>query len=131
MLHLQPGQRLFISEDLIGYADKLDADGVFPRRLDLLLYGFAYAVANELEPAEDVQRHELIRAMYLDDEELPVSAVAQWYNRKLGHDPLDDEQDLLDFTCRVGIAGVRKLRERWEGRSKSQIQWDIMNKRSS
>jgi hypothetical protein len=126
MLHLQPGQRLFISEDLIGYADKLDADGVFPRRLDLLLYGFTYAVANELEPANDVQRHELIRAMYLDDEELPVSAVAQWYNRKLGHDPLDDEQDLLDFTCRVGIAGVRALRERWEGRSKSQIQWDVI-----
>lgn len=126
MLHLQPGQRLFISEDLIGYADKLDADGVFPRRLDLLLYGFAYAVANELKPAENVQRHELIRAMYLDDEELPVSAVAQWYNRKLGYDPLDDEQDLLDFVCRVGIAGVRALRERWEGRSKSQIQWTII-----
>jgi len=74
-----------------------------------------------MKPAEDVQRHELIRAMYLDDEELPVSAVAQWYNRKLGHDPLDDEQDLVNFTCRVGIAGVRALRERWEWRSKSQI----------
>jgi hypothetical protein len=122
MLHLQPGQRLFISEDLIGYADKLDDDGVFPRRLDLLLYGFAYAVTNELEPAEDVQRHELIRAMYLDDDELPVSAVAQWYNRKLGRDPMDDEQELLDFTCRVGIAGVRELKEKWEGRSKSQVQ---------
>jgi hypothetical protein len=126
MLHLQPGQRLFISEDLIGYADKLDDDGVFPRRLDLLLYGFAYAVTNEFEPAEDVQRHELIRAMYLDDDELPVSAVAQWYNRKLGRDPMDDEQELLDFTCRVGIAGVRELKEKWEGRSKSQIQWAVV-----
>jgi len=64
--------------------------------------------------------------MYLDDEELPVSAVAQWYNRKLGHDPLEGEQELLDFVCRVGIAGVRELRERWEGRSKSQIQWSVI-----
>jgi hypothetical protein len=64
--------------------------------------------------------------MYLDDDELPVSAVAQWYNRKLGREPIDDEQELLEFVCHVGIAGVRELKERWRGRSKSQIQWDTI-----
>jgi hypothetical protein len=125
MIHLKPGQRLFISKDLMGYADKLDEDGVFPKRLDLLLYGFSYAVTNELPPDEDVSRQELLRAMYLDDAELPVSAVAQWYAKKLDH-PLDDESDLLDFICRVGIAGVRELKEKWEGRSKAQIRWSII-----
>jgi hypothetical protein len=44
----------------------------------------------------------------------------------LDRDVPEDEHELLDFICRVGIAGVRALRERWEGRSKSQIQWDII-----
>jgi len=111
----------------MGYADKLDEDGVFPRRLDLLLYGFSYAVTNELLPDEDASRQELTRVTSLHDAELPISATAQWYNRKLGREPIEDEQELLDFVCRVGVAGVRKLRERWEGRSKSQIQWDIIS----
>lgn len=125
MIQLQPGQRLFISKDLMGYADKLNEDGVFQKRLDLLLYGFAYAVENELPPANDVRRQELIRVMYMGDNQLPFTAVAQWYARKLDVD-IDDEHDLLDFLCRVGISGVEALRERWEGRRKSQVHWDII-----
>ena len=83
-------------------------------------------MTNELPPDEDISRQELIRAMYLDDAELPVSAIAQWYAKKLDHD-VDDESDLLDFICRVGIAGVRELKEKWEGRRKAQIQWSVIS----
>ncbi len=126
MIHLQGTERLYISEDLIGYADKLSKDGVFPRRLDLLLLGFSYAVTNGLLPAEGARRHELTRAESLGDQKLPIEAVAHWYARKLGQDEPETEHELLDFIFRTGVAGVRALRERWEGRGKSQIQWDIM-----
>jgi hypothetical protein len=124
MIQLQPGQRLFISKDLMGYADKLDADGVFPKRLDLLLYGFAYAIKHDLAPAQEARPQELVRVMYLGDNQLPFTAVAQWYARKIGVS-ISDEKELLDFLCRVGISGVEALRERWETRRKSQIQLDI------
>jgi len=83
MVHLQGTERLFISEDLIGYADKLKEDGVFSRRLDLLLMGFSHAVTNEIPPVEssEISRHELTRAVSLGDQQLPIEAVAYWYAR--------------------------------------------------
>lgn len=129
MVHLQGTERLFISEDLIGYADNLKEDGVFSRRLDLLLMGFSHAVTNEIQPADasEITRHELTRAVSLGDQQLPVEAVAQWYAQKIDDQEVpEDEHDLLDFICRTGIAGVQELREMWEGRSKSQVQWDIL-----
>lgn len=128
MVHLQGTERLFISEDLIGYADKLTEDGVFSRRLDLLLMGFSHAVTNEIPPvdADAITRHELTRAVSLGDQQLPIEAVAHWYAQKMDREVPEDEHDLLDFICRTGIAGVRELREKWEGRSKSQIQWDMV-----
>lgn len=131
MVHLQGTERLFISEDLIGYADKLTEDGVFSRRLDLLLMGFSHAVTNEIPPvdASDISRHELTRAVSLDDQQLPIEAVAHWYAQKLDREVPEDEHDLLDFICRTGVAGVQELREKWEGRSKSQIQWSLLGGR--
>ena len=127
MIHLETHQRLFISEDLIGFADRLKNEGTVPRRVDLLLLGFSYAVNNQLLPAEDAKRHELTRVVTLGEEpKLAVEAVAQWYARALGLPEFADESELLDFIIRVGIAGVRVLQERWEGKSKSQIQWDVM-----
>ena len=126
MIHLQSDQRLAISEDLIGFSDRLSNEGTVPRRLDLLLLGFSYAVNNQLPPAEDAKRHELIRASSLGDAQLAFEAVAQWYARALDSPELVDESELLDFIIRVGVAGVRALKERWEGKSKSQIQWDVM-----
>ena len=126
MIHLQSDQRLFISEDLIGFSDRLSNEGTVPRRLDLLLLGFSYAVNNQLPPAEDAKRHELTRVASLGEAQLAVEAVAQWYARALSLPEFADEGELLDFIIRVGVAGVRILRERWEGKSKSQIQWDVM-----
>ena len=126
MIHLQSDQRLSISEDLIGFADRLANEGTVPRRVDLLLLGFSYAVNNQLPPAEDAKRHELIRVSGLGESQLVVEAVAEWYARTLNLPKSADASELLDFIIRLGVAGVRVLQERWEGKSKSQIQWDVM-----
>jgi len=133
MVHLQGTERLFISEDLIGYADKLTEDGVFSRRLDLLLMGFSHAVTNEISPvgADEITRHELTRAVSLGGQQLPIEAMAHWYAQELDQELPEDQHDLLDFICRTGIAGVEELQERWEGRSKTQVQWSILKQQSS
>ena len=126
MIHLQSHQRLFISEDLAGFADHLSNEGTMPRRVDLLRLGFSYTVNNRLLPSEEAKGRELTRVASLGEAQLAVEAVAQWYARALDSSEFADESELLDFVIRVGVAGVRALKERWEGKSKSQIQWDVM-----
>lgn len=128
MLHLNPSHKMFISEDLIGYADQLDQDRVFPRRIDLLLLGFSYAVNNNIPPVTNFKRHELHYTSGIDDDtRLAVEVVAQWHAQELGiAEKIDSDRRLLEFICALGIAGIRELRQRWEGKRRSQIQWDIM-----
>lgn len=125
MIKLDPTKKFFISEDLIGYADKLIKEGTFRRRVDLLLVGFSYAVNNQISPADDYQRHELIYVNNLKEMLLPVEATANWYSRDLGYQ-LEDDGQLLEFICAVGIAGTRVLQDRWRERRKSQIQFDVL-----
>jgi len=133
MVHLQGTERLFISEDLIGYSDKLTENGVFSRRIDLLLTGFSHAVTNEVPPVEnsEITRHELTEAIALGNQQLFIEAVAQWYAQKLDQELPETGHELRDFICLTGIAGVQELRDKWEGRSKSQIQWSILTDKAS
>lgn len=128
MLHLQPSDRLFISEDLTGFSDEIVNQGTLSRRIDLVFLGFSYAVNKRLEPAEDYKRHQLIQVASIDaDTLLAFEAVAHWYAKELQLDSIDNEANLLEFICSLGITGVRALRERWKNKSKSQIQFDILN----
>jgi len=126
MIKIDPTKKFFISEDLIGYADKLIEEGTFQRRVDLLLVGFSFAVNNRIEPAGEYQRHELIYVNNLKEMLLPIEATANWYSRELGYN-LEDDGQLLEFICAVAIAGTRELQNRWKERRKSQIQWDVLS----
>lgn len=126
MIKLDPTKKFFISEDLIGYADKLIEEGTFRRRVDILLVGFAFAVNNQIPPASEYQRHELIYVNNLKDMLLPIEATANWYARELSYS-LEDDGQVLEFICAVGIAGTRELQSRWRERRKSQIQWDVLS----
>ena len=74
---------------------------------------------------DEITHHELTRAVNLGDQQLSIEAVTHWYAEKLDHELPGDQYNLLDFICRMGIAGVRKLRERLEGQSKLQTQYNI------
>jgi hypothetical protein len=127
MIHLQSNQRLYISEDLRGYVDKLIDDGTIPYAVDFLQLGFAYAVREELEPATDFDRHTITtNTDILGDAKLVVEAVAQWYARKTRSSPLNDSEELLTFICTAAVVGGRSLKKRWTARSKSQVQNDII-----
>lgn len=127
MIRLIGTERTFISKDLIGFADKLTEEGTIGIRLDFLMLGFSYAIQNKLPPAEDFKRNELVRAQSLGDKSIAYEAAAHWYAKELDMlEEIKDSNNLINFICKVGIAGARTLRERWDVKTKSQIQWDIM-----
>jgi len=131
VIHLKDIDSMYIAEELSGLAKRLVEDGVVARQVDLLLLGFAYAVRNRIEPPERIRRHDLLRAGGIDpDTRLAVEAVAPWYARELGLEPLTDPRTLLDFICRVGSAGLAALQKQWEGRAKSQIELSILRLQS-
>jgi hypothetical protein len=126
MIHLQQGDRLFISEDLIGFSDEFVRKGIMGRRVDLMFLGFSYAVKNGMPPTDDFRRHQLIQVALIDaDTMLTIETVAQWYTKEIGHGEITEQPKLLEFICSLGITGVRALQERWQNKSKSQIQFDI------
>lgn len=126
MVHLRSNQRLFVSEDLLGYIDKLTSDGVIPYQVDFLQLGFCEAVQARLQPASSFSRHEITSdTNILGKRKIVIEAVAQWYAREIEIERPQDSSELLDFICKIGIAGGRKLRERWGDRRKGQIQADI------
>jgi hypothetical protein len=127
MIHLQPNDRLFISEDVVGFADEINSQGTVPRRIDLMFLGFSYAITSELLPAKDVKRHTLIQVAAIEPNLLlATEAVAQWYTKEKGLEQISDEKQLLEFICFMGITGIRDLQKRWKNKSKSQIQRDIL-----
>ena len=127
MIHLQSNQRLYISEDLRGYVDKLIDDGTIPYAVDFLQLGFACAVREGLKPTTEFDRHTITtNTDILGNRKLVIEAVAQWYARDRDLDEPQDSSALLELVCNTGIAGGRKLIERWSTRSKSQIQQEVV-----
>src|SRR5690349_8573679 len=52
-------ERFFITEDLLAFSDAKVKDGTFETRVELLLLGYAYAVANGLKPYDKGTKHSL------------------------------------------------------------------------
>jgi hypothetical protein len=126
MIHLESNQRLHISKDLRGYVDKLIDDGTIPYAVDFLQLGFAHAVREELEPANEFERHTITTSTdILGNTKLVVEAVCQWYARKLQSADPTTKEDLLNLICALAISGGRELKNRWGSRSKLQIQGHV------
>lgn len=128
MVHLENKQRLYISEDLRGYVDKLIDDGTIPYAVDFLQLGFAYAVQEEMEPATDFDRHTITtNTDILGNAKPMIEATAQWYAREIDLNKPTNSDELLRLICTLGVTGARRLRETWGSRTKSQIQRHICN----
>jgi hypothetical protein len=126
MIHLQSNQRLYISDDLRGYVDKLNDDGTITYSVDFLQLGFAYAVNEEIHPPSETNKHELTSVNTLGGKAIVYETIAQWYSRKIYGSTPTSSEELLSLICGLGVSGGRKLKERWEKKSKSQIRNDIV-----
>jgi len=129
MIKFADQDRFFISEDLMGFADKQVEEKIFETRVDFLLYGAAYAIKNNLSPAKSFQRHDLgMRPSSLPEEfrasfELIVPAYCEDMSLPVPSEP----KEFMSVVCCLGIEGGRKLYEDWKAMSRSQIMKKIID----
>jgi len=129
MIKFTEQDRFFISEDLMGIADKLVEEKTFETRVDFLLYAAAYAIRHDLSPAIDFKRHDLgMRASSLPSN-LKVSfeiVIPRYCEEKSIAIP-SEPKDLMNTVCCLGIKGGRKLSDIWKTMSRSQKLNYILN----
>ena len=123
MIRFAHKDRFFISEDLMGFADRQVEEKVFETRVDLLLYGAAYSIRNNLSPAESFQRHDLGMSPSSLSEEFRTSfeLIVPAYCEDMSESVPSDAKELMNIVCCLGIEGARKLAEDWKAMSRSQI----------
>jgi len=123
MIKFADQDRFFISEDLMGFADKQVEEKIFETRVDFLLYGAAYAIKNNLPPANSFQRHDLgMRPSSLPEEfrslfELIVPTYCEDMSLPIPSEP----KEFINVVCCLGIEGAKELRDQWKSMSRSQI----------
>lgn len=126
MIHLSGNHNTYTSKDVIGFVDKIKDEGIIDNKLDLVMLGFSLAIKKGYMPAEDFNRHDLGRVYVLGENQILYEAMAQDYAEEINFE-IESDSGLLNFICKLGITGVRDLKERWDGKRKAQIQYDILN----
>lgn len=122
MIKFAEQDRFFISEDLMGLADKLVEEKTFETRVDFLLYGAAYAIRNDLSPAIDFKRHDLgMRSSSLPSNlKISFEMVIPKYCEEKSITIPSEPKDLMNTICCLGVEGARKLSDIWKTMSRSQ-----------
>ncbi len=122
MIKFSEQDRFFISEELIGQADKLVEEKTFETRVDFLLYGAAYAISNNLLPATGFKRHPLGQILSSLPSDLKISfemVISKYCEEKSIAIP-SEPKELMNTVCCLGIEGARKLSDIWKTMSRSQ-----------
>ena len=129
MIKFAEQDRFFISEDLMGLADKLVEEKTFETRVDFLLYAAAYAIRNDLSPAIDFKRHDLgMRASSLPSNlKISFEIIIPKYCEDKSISIPSDPKGLMNTVCCLGVEGARKLSDIWETMSRSQKLNHILN----
>ena len=125
MIEFAHQDRFFISEDLMGFADKLVEEKIFETGIDFLLYGAAYAIRNNLLPTDNdnFQRHTLgtLPISLPSETKSGFELIVPTYCEEKSLPSLSEAKDLMNVVCCLGIEGARKLAEDWKAMSRSQI----------
>lgn len=108
------------------YLDVLKKQGVFRRSIDAYMFAAAYAILKEIEPQEPPSqgRQDLVRELKILDDNVLLSleaGIAATYKRKGKTEP-SDGKELLEVLTRYAEAGLKVLKQQWEGKTSSQIQ---------
>lgn len=111
------------------YLDVLKKQRVFRRSIDAYTFAAAYAIFKEIEPQElpSQGRQDLVQDLTLLDDDVLLSleaGIAATYKRQGKPEP-SDGKELLEILTRYAEAGLKVLKEQWEGKTPSQIQDQI------
>lgn len=110
-----------------GYLEVLKNNGAFVRMIDAYIFAASYAMKYNLEILPlPTGRSDLVQLNLLDEDILlALAASIHIVRQRRGESPLTESREVLDILTQYAEAGIKVLKQRWEGKVGIQIQDDI------
>lgn len=110
-----------------GYLEVLKNNGSFVRMIDAYIFAASFAMKQNLEILPlPTGRSDLVQLNLLDDDILLALAASICIIRqRRGESAPTESREILDVLTQYAEAGIKVLRQRWEGKVGIQIQNDI------
>lgn len=128
MKRIDPTATIRPTPEANGYLKVLKNNGAFNRMIDAYIFAAAYAIKNNLDvvsiPSQG--RQDLINIGIVEDDvrlalEAGVYAICKRNNQS---EPVDS-REVLEILTQYAEAGLKLLKQRWEGKVGIQIQDDV------
>jgi hypothetical protein len=111
-----------------GYLKVLKNNGAFTRMVDAYIFAAAYAIKNNIDvyPISSAGRQDLINiGIVEDDVRLALEAGVYAICKRNGLPEPTDSREVLEILSQYAEAGLKILKQRWEGKVGIQIQDDV------
>jgi hypothetical protein len=125
---IEPSATIRPTIEAKGFLSYLKDQGIFNRMIDAYLFAAAYGIKNDLEitPLVGSKREDLVMfGIVEEDVRLAIEAGLQIIRKRNGFFDEIDGKEALELLSQYAEAGLRVLKDRWNGRVKGQIQADI------
>jgi hypothetical protein len=128
MKRIDPTTSIRPTPEANGYLKVLKNNGVFNRMVDAYLFAAAYAIKNNIDapPLSSQGRQELVNmGVVEEDVRLALEAGVHAICKRNGQSEPKDSREVLEIVTQYAEAGLKLLKQRWEGKVGIQIQDDV------
>jgi len=128
MKHIDAQATIRPTPEAKGYLDALKNNGAFGRMADAYVFAAAYALKNNVEISSvPLRGRQDLVYMGIVDENVRLALEAGVYTvlKRNGKPEPKDSREVLDIVTQYAEAGLKLLKERWQGKTGLQIQDDI------
>jgi hypothetical protein len=128
MKRIDPTATIRPTPEANGYLKVLKNNGAFSRMVDAYLFAAAYAIKNNVDVASipSQGRQDLINIGIVDDDvRLSLEAGIHAICKRNGRSEPTDSREVMEILTQYAEAGLKLLKQRWEGKVGIQIQDDV------
>jgi len=128
MKRIDPTATIRPTPEANGYLKVLKNNGAFSRMIDAYLFAAAYAIKNNIDVVSlsSQGRQELINiGIVEDDVRLALEAGIYAICKRNNQSEPADSREVLEILTQYAEAGLKILKQRWEGKVGIQIQDDV------
>jgi hypothetical protein len=128
MKRIDPTSSIRPTPEANGYLKVLKNNGAFDRMVDAYLFAAAYAIKHDLDvaPIASLGRQDLINIGSVDDDvRLALEAGIHAICKRRDRSELRDGKEVLEILSQYAEAGLKLLKQRWDGKVGIQIQDDV------
>jgi hypothetical protein len=128
MKRIDPTATIRPTPEANGYLKVLKNNGAFSRMVDAYIFAAAYAIKNNVDVASipSQGRQDLINISTVDDDvRLSLEAGVHAICKRNSRSEPTDSREVLEILTQYAEAGLKLLKQRWEGKIGIQIQDDV------